>query len=119
MADISHTINLSVNTGTWSQNINTPQVTADFATAGMMAVTLNVGTATQQIVTSSASVLGLCMARSLGTTTISLGRLVGTAVHVAVRIKRNDAQIFRLAPVDYAVYGDGENGKVLLQILQE
>lgn len=40
-------------------------------------------------------------------------------MHVAVRIKRNDAQIFRLAPVDYAVYGDGENGKVLLQILQE
>ena len=90
MPDISYSVNLNVNAGALNQNLNASNITSDFSTTGFLAVTLNVGTATQAISTASASSVGLCFARSLNTTethTVSFGRLDGTTLHEVVRLK--------------------------------
>lgn len=122
MADISYSVNLNVNAGALSQNLNASNITSDFATTGFLAVTLEVGTATQAISTASASSLGLCFARSLTTTethTVSFGRLSGTTLHETVRLKGSEAALFRLAPGSYAAKSAAEGGRLLLQILEE
>ena len=122
MADISYSVNLNVNAGALSQNLNASNITRDFATTGFLAVTLEVGTTTQAISTASASNLGLCFARSLTTTethTVSFGRLSGTALHETVRLKGGEAALFRLAPGNYAAKSAAEGGRLLLQILEE
>ena len=122
MADISYSVNLNVNAGALQQNINASGITSDFATTGLLALTLNLGTATQTITTASASSLGLCFARSLatsGTHTISLGRISGTTLFDAVRLKAGEAGIFRLAPGNYAAKADAPGSRLLLQILEE
>jgi hypothetical protein len=122
MPDISYSVNLNVNAGALSQNLNASNITSDFSTTGFLAVTLNVGTATQAISTASASNLGLCFARSLataGTHTVSFGRLSGTALFETVRLKVGDAAVLRLAPGDYAAQADAPDSRLLLQILEE
>lgn len=122
MADISYSVNLNVNAGALLQNINASNITSDFATTGLLALTLNLGTATQTISTASASNLGLCFARSLSTTgthTISLGRISGTTLFDTVRLKAGEAAIFRLAPGNYAAKADAAGSRLLLQILEE
>jgi len=122
MADISYSVNLSVNAGALSQNLNAANITSDFATTGFLAVTLDVGTATQAINTAAASSLGLCFARSLTTTethTVSFGRLSGTTLHETVRLKGSEAASLRLAPGNYAAKSASEGGRLLLQILEE
>ena len=122
MADISYSVNLNVNAGALNQNLNASNITSDFATTGFLAVTLDVGTATQAINTSAASTLGLCFARSLTTTethTVSFGRLDGSTLHNTVRLKGSDAALLRLAPGDYAAQSVAEGGRLLLQILEE
>jgi hypothetical protein len=122
MADISYSVNLNVNAGALNQNLNASNITSDFATTGFLAVTLDVGTATQAISTASASSLGLCFARSLataGTHTVSFGRLDGTTLHDTVRLKAGDAAVLRLAPGDYAAQANAPDSRLLLQILEE
>lgn len=122
MADISYSVNLNVNAGALSQNLNASNITSDFATTGFLAVTLEVGTTTQAISTASAGNLGLCFARSLtttGTHTVSFGRLSGTTLHETVRLKGSEAALFRLAPGNYAAKSAAEGGRLLLQILEE
>lgn len=122
MSDISYSVNLNVNAGALSQNLNASNITSDFSTAGLLAVTLNVGTATQAISTSSASTLGLAFARSLataGTHTVSFGRLSGTTLFETVRLKAGDAAILRLAPGNYAAKADAPGSRLLIQILEE
>lgn len=122
MADITYSINVNVSAGNLSQNLIANSVTSDFATTGLLAVTLNVGTATQAITTASASALGLCFARSLNTVsthTVSLGRLSGTTLFETVRLKGGDAAVFRLAPGDYAVRSSAPGGRAVLQILED
>jgi hypothetical protein len=122
MADISYSVNLSVNAGALSQNLNASNITSDFSTTGLLALTLNVGTSTQAITTASASSLGLCFARSLataGTHTVSFGRVSGTTIFETVRLKAGDATILRLAPGNYAAKADAPNSRLLLQILEE
>lgn len=122
MSDISYSVNLNVNAGALSQNLNAANITSDFSTTGFLAVTLSVGTATQAISTSSASTLGLCFARSLVTSathTISFGRLDGGILHETVRLKAGDAALLRLAPGNYGAKSAAEGGRLLLQILEE
>lgn len=122
MADITYSLNLNVNAGALQQNINAGSVTSDFATSGILAVTLNVGTATQAISTAAASSLGLCVARSLNTTTthtVSFGRISGTTLFETVRLRGGDAALLRLAPGNYAAVSSHPNGRLVLQILED
>lgn len=122
MPDISYSVSVNVNAGNLSSNLIASNVTSDFATAGFLALTLNVGTATQAITTASASSLGLCFARSLNTVsthTVSFGRLSGTTLFETVRLKGGDAAFLRLAPGNYAAKSVAEGGRLVLQILEE
>lgn len=122
MPDISYSVSVNVNAGALNSNLIASNVTSDFATAGVLAVTLSVGTATQAISTASAGTLGLCFARSLNTTpthTVSFGRLDGTTLHETVRLKGGDAALLRLAPGNYAARSAASGGRLLLQILEE
>jgi hypothetical protein len=122
MADISYSVNVSINAGALQQNLNASNITSDFATSGMLAVTLSVGTATQAISTASASVLGLTFARSLataGTHTISFGRISGTTLFDVVRLKAGEAAVLRMASGNYAARADAPGSRLLLQILEE
>jgi hypothetical protein len=122
MADVSYSLNVSVNAEALRQNLNASNITSDFATTGLLAVTLNLGTSTQAITTASASILGLCFARSLataGTHSVSFGRVSGTTLFETVRLKAGDAAVLRLAPGNYAAKADAPNSRLLLQILEE
>lgn len=122
MPDISYSVIVNVNAGALASNLVASNVTSDFATSGFLALTLNVGTATQAIATSSASNLGLCFARSLNTVsthTVSFGRLSGTTLFEVVRLNGGDAALLRLAPGNYAAKSSAPGGRVLLQILEE
>jgi hypothetical protein len=122
MPDITYSVNLNINDGALNQNINAANITSDFATTGILALTLNLGTATQAITTSTVGTLGLCYARSLTTTTthtVSFGRLSGTTLFETVQLKAGDAAIFRLAPGNYAARAAVANSRLLLQILED
>ena len=122
MPDISYSVSVNVNAGSLSSNLIASNVTSDFATTGFLALTLSVGTATQAISTASASILGLCFARSLNTVsthTVSFGRLDGTTLHETVRLKGGDAALLRLAPGNYAARSATADGRLLPQILEE
>jgi hypothetical protein len=121
---INYSINVNVNAGPLQQNINASGITSTFATAGFLAVTLDVGTSTTAINTAAASSLGLCFARSLvtdttGTHTVSFGRLDSTTLYDAARLKPGDAALLRLAPGNYAAKSSAPGGRLLLQILEE
>lgn len=122
MADITYGISLRVSAGALSQNLLASSVTSNFGTTGYLALTLNVGTATQAISTAAASNLGLCFAQSLVTTTthtISFGRLDGTTLHETVRLRGGDAALLRLAPGNYGAKSAAAGGRLVLQILEE
>jgi hypothetical protein len=105
MSDLSYTISGSLNKGALQNTFSASGVTANLATAGMLAVTLELSTTTTQITTTTLGALGLCFARSLATVathTVSIGRLDGTTLHDAVRLKAGEAAVLRLAPGDYA-----------------
>jgi hypothetical protein len=122
MSDVSYSINLNVNAGALQQNVNASNITSTFATAGFLAVTLNVGTSTTAINTASASSLGLCFARSLSTASanvVSFGRVSGTTLFETVRLRAGDAALLRLAPGDYAAKSSSPGGRLLLQVLEE
>lgn len=119
---ITYSVNVNVSEGALSQNLNASGVTSAVSSAGMLAVTLSVGTATQAISTASASSLGVAFARALHTAathTVSFGRLDGTALHETVRLKGGDAALLRLAPGDYGAKSNAAGGRLLLQILEE
>jgi len=122
MPDLNYTINGQVTKGALSQSFAASGVTADMATAGVLSVTLNLGTATQAISTATLGTLGLCYARSLTTSsthTVSFGRLSGTTLFETVQLKAGDAAILRLAPGNYAAKAAVANSRLLLQILED
>lgn len=122
MADVNYTINAQVQKGALSQSFAASGVTADIATAGMLAVTLNLGTSTTQITTTSLGALGLCFARSLATTethTVSFGRLDGTNLFETVRLKAGEAAILRLASGNYAARAAVTGSRLLINVLED
>lgn len=121
MADISYNIQAQVSKGAFSQSFAASGVTADIATAGIMSVTLNLGTSVTQVSTATLGQVGLCLARSLATTTthtISFGRYVGGTLHETVQLRAGEAALLRLAPGDYAAKAAVANTRLLLHIVE-
>lgn len=105
MPDLSYSINGQVSKGALSQTFQASGVTANMATAGVISVTLGLGTNTTAISTANLGALGLCFARNLATSethTVSFGRVVSNTLHETVRLKGGEAAVLRLAAGDYA-----------------
>lgn len=122
MSDISYSINGQVSKGSLLQSFAASAVTANMATAGVLAVTLELGTATSQISTANIGAVGLCFARSLATEathTVSFGRLDGTNLYESVRLKAGEAALLRLAAGDYAANAAVEGSRLVLTILED
>lgn len=122
MPDINFSINGSVSKGSLAQSFAASGVTADMATAGMLAVTLNLGTNVTQITTSTLGAVGLCFARSLATTTthtVSFGRMVSGTLHETVRLKAGEAAVLRLAAGDYAAKSAVEGSRLVLTVYED
>lgn len=122
MPDISYTINAQVQKGALSQQFAASGVTADIATAGMLSVTLNLGTSVSQISTATMGSLGLCFARSLATVathTVSFGRFDGTTLHETVRLRAGEAALLRLAPGDYAAKSAVQGSRLVLTVVED
>lgn len=122
MADINYSINAQVSKGALSQAFLASGVTADVNTAGMLSVTLNLGTAVSQVSTSTLGSLGLCFARSLATETthtVSFGRFDGTSLHETISLRAGEAAVFRLAAGNYAAKAAVSGSRLLLTIIED
>jgi hypothetical protein len=122
MPDVNYTINAQVQKGALSQQFAASGITADIATAGMLAVTLNLGTAVTQISTATMGSLGLCFARSLATETthtVSFGRFDGTNLHETVSLRAGEAAILRLASGNYAAKAAVGGSRLVLTVLED
>lgn len=122
MPDINYSITGQVSKGALSQTFAASGVTADIATAGMLAVTLNLGTNATQISTATLGALGVCFARSLATAathTVLFGRYVGGTLHESVRLKAGEAAVLRLAAGDYAAKADVQGSRLVLTIYED
>ena len=122
MPDINYSINGQVTKGALSQSFAASGVTADMATAGVLSVTLNLGTATTQVSTATLGSLGVCFARSLATETthtVSFGRLDGTALYETVRLKAGEAAVLRLAAGDYAAKAAVAGTRLVLTVYED
>lgn len=122
MPDINYTITGQVAKGALSQSFAASGVTADIATAGVLSVTLNLGTAVQQVTTATLGALGLCFARSLATTTthtVSFGRLDGSTLYETVRLKAGEAAVLRLAPGEYAAKAAVAGTRLVLTVYED
>jgi hypothetical protein len=122
MPDVNYSINGQVTKGALSQSFAASGVTADMATAGVLSVTLNLGTATTQVSTATLGSLGVCFARSLATTTthtVSFGRLDGTALYETVRLKAGEAAVLRLAAGDYAAKAAVAGTRLVLTVYED
>ena len=122
MPDVQYTINGQIAKGSLAQSFAASGVTADMATAGVVAVTLDLDTSTTSIGTTNLGALGLCFARSLATTTthtVSFGRLIGTNLYETVRLKAGEAAVMRLAPGDYAANSAVSGSRLVLTIYED
>lgn len=122
MADINYTINGQVSKGALSQSFAASGVTADIATAGVLAVTLNLTTSATTISTASLGALGLCFARSLATSsthTVSFGRYVSGTLHETVRLRAGEAAVLRLAAGDYAARAAVAGSRLVLTVYED
>lgn len=122
MPDITYSISARVDKGAFSQSFAASGVTADIATAGMLSVTLNLGTSVTQISTATLGAVGLCVARSLATSTthtVSFGRYVGGTLYETARLKAGEAAILRLAPGDYAAKAAVAGSRLVLTVLED
>lgn len=124
MSNVQFNLNASANKDAFSQQFIASGVTAVMNSAGMLAVTLNLGTATSAISTASASNLGYCFARNLSTSTtttqtVSFGRVWGVTLFDAVTLKPGEVAWLRLSAGNYAAKAAVANTPLLLQILED
>lgn len=122
MSDINYSINGQVSKGAMLQSFAASAITASMATAGVLAVTLELGTATSEVSTANLGAVGLCFARSLATETthtVSFGRLDGTNLYETVRLKAGEAALLRLAAGDYAANAAVEGSRLVLTIYED
>jgi hypothetical protein len=123
MADVNYSITGQVQKGSLAQSFAATGITASMGTAGVLGVTLALGTSTQAIVTTSLSAVGLCFARNLGTPSthaVTFGRVVSNTLHDAVRLKAGEAAVLRLAPGSYAAKADAAGTtRVVLTIYED
>lgn len=122
MPDINYTITGQVSKGALSQSFAASGVTADIATAGVLAVTLNLGTSVTQISTATLGAVGVCFARSLATAethTVSFGRYVGGTLYETVRLRAGEAAVLRLASGDYAAKAAVAGSRLVLTVYED
>lgn len=122
MPDINYTISGQVSKGALAQSFAATGVTADMATAGVLSVTLNLGTSISTLSTATIGTLGLCFARSLATATthtVSFGRYVNGVLHEAVRLKAGEAAVLRLAAGDYAARAAVAGSRLVLTVYED
>jgi hypothetical protein len=122
MADINYTITGQVQKGALSQSFAASGITADIATAGVLSVTLNLGTAVTQISTATLGSVGLAFARSLATDTthtVSFGRFSGGSLYETVRLKAGEAAVLRLASGDYAASSAVAGTRLVLTVYED
>jgi len=122
MPDLNYSINAQISKGSLSQSFAASGVTADIATAGMLSLTLNLGTAVTQISTATLGSVGLAFARSLATETthtVSFGRYSDGTLYETARLKAGEAAILRLAPGDYAAKAAVGGSRLLLTIIED
>jgi len=122
MADINYSITGQVLKGALVQQFAAGGVTADMATAGVLSVTLNLGTSTTEISTATLGSLGVCFARSLATTTthtVSFGRVDNDTLYETVRLKAGEAAVLRLAPGDYAAKAAVAGTRLVLTVYED
>lgn len=122
MPDLNYSITGQVQKGALSQFFAATGVTADIATAGVLSVTLALGTNVTTISTASMNSLGLCFARSLATDTthtVSFGRYSGGTLYETARLKAGEAAVLRLAPGDYAAKAAVANSRIVLTIFED
>jgi hypothetical protein len=122
MPDIDYTITGQVSKGALSQSFAASGVTANIATAGVMSVTLNLGTSVTQISTATLGSLGLAFARSLASATthaVSFGRYAGGSLYETVRLKAGEAAVLRLAAGDYAAKAAVEGTRLVLTVYED
>lgn len=121
MADISYNVQAQITKGAFNHNFSAGGVTASLSTAGMLTVTLKLGTSVTTISTATLGQVGLAMARSLATTTthtVSFGRYVGGTLYETAALRGGEAAIMRLAPGDYAAKAAVEGTRLLLHIIE-
>lgn len=122
MPDLSFSVSALVTKGSLSQSFNAANMTADIATAGMLAVTLNLDTNVTQLSTATMGALGLCYARNLATTTthtVSFGRYSGGTLYETVRLRAGEAALLRLAPGEYAAKAAVSGSRLLINIIED
>lgn len=122
MPDVNYTITGQVAKGALSQNFAASGITANMATAGVLSVTLNLGTSVTQISTATLGSVGLAFARSLATTgthTVSFGRYSGGNLYETVRLKAGEAAVMRLAVGDYAAKAAAEGTRLVLTVYED
>lgn len=122
MPDLAFSVSALVTKGALSQSFNAANITADIATAGMLAVTLSLDTSVTQVNTATMGALGLCYARNLATTTthtVSFGRYSGGTLYESVRLRAGEAALLRLAPGDYAAKSAVSGSRLLLNIIED
>lgn len=122
MPDLNYSITGQVQKGALSQSFAATGVTAEIATAGVLSVTLALGTNATTISTASMGSLGLCFARSLATETthtVSFGRYSGGTLYETARLKAGEAAVLRLAPGDYAAKSAVNGSRIVLTIFED
>ena len=121
MAELTFSVGMQVQKDFLSQSFAASGVTASMSSTGLLATTLNLGTSTTAVVTTSLSSLGMCFAKSLATVsthTVSFGRLVGTNLYSSCTLRAGEAALLRLTAGDYAAQAAVANSKLLLTILE-
>ena len=121
MAELTLSVGMQVQKDFRAQSFAASGVTASMSSTGLLATTLNLGTSTTAVVTTSLSSLGMCFAKSLATVsthTVSFGRLVGTNLYSSCTLRAGEAALLRLTAGDYAAQAAVANSKLLLTILE-
>ena len=121
MVELTFSVGMQVQKDFLAQSFAASGVTASMSSTGLLATTLNLGTSTTAVVTTSLSSLGMCFAKSLATVsthTVSFGRLVGTNLYSSCTLRAGEAALLRLTAGDYAAQAAVANSKLLLTILE-
>lgn len=124
MSNIQYSLNVNATKGPFAFSLQTRNVTAVMNSTGMLAQTLNLGTATSAITTSSASALGFAYLANVSTATastatVSFGRLSGTTLFEVVTLRPGETSWLRLAPGNYAARAAAAGLPMLVQILED
>lgn len=105
MSDVTYSISGNVQKGSLREQFNASAVTANIATAGVLSLTLGLGTTSQAITTTSLGAVGLAFIRNLSTVStheVLIGRVVSNTLHETVRLRGGEAAVTRLASGSYA-----------------